>query len=321
MFAPLAALLAMSAATAAPAITNTASLPAAARPASDAMVDAGKDGVAQFAIDADSVARKGDVVAYRLYGVGPEASDEPIRVVVNCANSFRGVVSGPSQDGQRVTTYRVQPDTREAVELERACRLPAGPRSRMSAGLMVSADGIVVVSHRTVYGCKQIVAWPGGVRHVAALVAHENDLSILRIDGGPYATMTPRAAAITDSEPVTMLGVHGTAPFVGAGILMPSGSNPDDSGWPQVEMLAKAVVTDGPVWDAHGDVVGFGSKQHTPRTAYGQVRLLPAQVMRDALQRHGIAWPRGFTTVSADVDGSMRRALAATVPIGCEAAP
>ena len=296
--------------------------PALASDPDAAVVDVGHDGATSYAIAVDSVRRKGDVTGYDLTSFTRDGTlpAETRRILVDCRRLLRAVA--PAQGASapaRLSASHVRAGSREGGELAAACALPEGPRSRMFAGFVVAGNGTVIVAHPRMADCPHPVAYVGGRRQAATVVATEGDLVILHVDGGPYPTLPPAArSVIADRQAATMLGVDGLQPRVSATVLRIAGSNPSDEGWPQVETLSHLAVADGPVWDSRGGVVGFGIYKSADNRRHAMVRLLPAQVIEEKLAAHGIHWGGGQAAQALEPEAAMRLAVDATLPFACE---
>jgi hypothetical protein len=286
-------------------------------------VAAGKDGARSFAIAADSVRRHGTTTSYDLMAsTAGRPVSEASHLLVDCTSGLRAFVPDAKVGvATRLPAVRVRPGSREAAELATACELPAGPPARLFAGFIVSADGVLVAPHLRTQRCGRVVAWVGGHRRVAAVVAQEDDLTLLRIDGGPYRSMPAAPIEATGPRvPVTMLGRDGLSPRISAAIAMPAGSDRDDPGWPQVVTLGHLAVPAGPVWNARGGVVGFGVFVANTQGGHAMVRMIPTETLQQKLRAHAVHWPQGFDA-ALDAETALRAALAATVPLACEDAP
>ena len=287
----------------------------------EAIVEAGAEGPTTYAIVVDSVNRRGDEVAFSEQATQAGDTFSSRRtVLLDCSRKLRAVRPADAASGVRIPAAHPRAGSREARELALACAMPEGPRSRWFAGVVVSADGIVVAPHARTQGCGEISTGIGAARRRLELVANEDDITLLRIHGGgPWPAMPAARVPLTGGRhPVTLLGVSGTEPRVSAAFAEAPGSNGDDAGWPQVRTLSRRALSEGVVWDDSGTAVGLALAIGVSVDHRGQsfVRMLPASEVRVRLARHQLDWP---TSPGRDVDaeGAMRRAIAATLPLVC----
>ena len=287
----------------------------------DDVIDDGLEGTTGYAILADSVQRRGDALAFDVQSTTPGTSwAGRQRVLADCSRKVRGLQPADAASGARVPVTRPRAGTREARELALACTLPEGPRARWFAGVVVTADGVVVAPHARTQGCGEISTGIGAARRKLDVIADEDDITLLRIHGpGTWPVMPAARLPLSGGRhPVTLLGVFGTDPRASAAMAVDAGSNGDDPGWPQVLTLSRRALTEGVVWDDTGTVVGIALAIGVSVDHHGQsfVRMLPASEVRQRLVRHQVDWP---TSPGRDVDaaGAMRRALSSTLPLIC----
>ena len=300
-----------------------ASMAAGARDTPPHYVAAGMEGDLRFAIAADTLRRGGNSVAYDLMvSRADRPTSEQRHILVDCERRVRSIIPADKVGvAGRFPATRVPPGSREALELSAACDMLPGPPDRIFPGLIVSSNGALIAPHLRTQRCPQVVAWVAHHRRTARLVAQEDDITLLQVDGGPYAPMaSARLAAGNARVAVTMLGLDGIAPKVDAALALPAGSNKDDPGWPQVGSLVQYALPAGAVWDGSGAVVGFGVYQVGQDGRHAMARMLPADVIRQKLALHGVAWHEADGKALGPEE-ALRAALAATVPLTCEAAP
>lgn len=287
----------------------------------DDVIDDGSEGTTEYAILTDSVQRRGDALAFDVQSTTPGATwAGRQRVLADCSRKLRGPQPADAASGARAPVTRPRAGTREARELALACTLPEGPRARWFAGVVVTADGVVVAPHARTQGCREISTGIGPARRQLDVLANEDDITLLRIHGpGTWPVMPAARVPLSGGRhPVTLLGLNGTEPRASAAMAVDAGSNGDDPGWPQVLTLSHRALTEGVVWDDTGTVVGLALAIGVSADRHGQsfVRMLPASEVRQRLVRHQVDWP---TSPGRDVDaeGAMRRALSATLPLIC----
>ena len=274
------------------------------------------------AILIDSVNHKNQFTSYVVQSLYPGATWATRQhYVVDCQNKLRAFQPDDSASGVRLTASRVAAGSRESRELAAACAIPDGPRHRWFAGFVVSPDGVVVAPHLRTGGCLSYSTGVGTRRRPLQFIAHEEDLTLLKLPGrGEWSVM---AAADTPAsrapQPVTMLGVRGVAPRVSAAYTLAAGSNTLDTGWPQVYTFSDQALSEGIVWSADGAAVGLALAPEGRRADHAYARLLPTAAIRARLARHGMDWTPSDGR-PRDPEAAMRLALAATLPIECERA-
>ena len=295
--------------------------PHLAAPASQ-LADVGTDDGGARAIFIDTVRRRDASVDYMLQTIAPgQGYATRQHIVGDCTRKLRGAVQDANAPGgTSVSASRVVATSREGRELAAACAMPEGPPSRWFAGVLVSADGMVVAPHARTRDCAQISTGVGLTRRKLDLVANEDDITLLRVRGGGPWPVMPAASepAGRGRRPVTLLGVSGIEPRASAAFAEATGSNSDDAGWPQVRLLTARALSEGVVWDANGAAIGIALALGKPVDRHGQalVRMLPASEVRLRLQRHQADW-RLAQGHGLDDEAAMRLAVAATLPLVC----
>jgi hypothetical protein len=292
-------------------------LPAAAT----GLADAGSDAGGTHAIFVDSVLRHGALADYMLQTIAPgQASAIRRHVLVDCDRKLRAIEPEGTPPGTKVAARPVRADSREGRELAAACAMD-GPAERWFAGVVVTADGVVVAPRARTTGCSAIVARVGAQRRHVVLVAQEPGMSVLRVDGGgKWAFMPPAGLpSALDHVPVTMLGMRGTTPRVSAAFVENTGRDRDDSGWRAVSTLPTAALSEGLVWNARGAAVGVALAERPPERngARAYVRMATVGEIRRRLHDHGIDWIASDDG-GLDAEAAMRRAVSATLALTCE---
>jgi hypothetical protein len=286
----------------------------------DDVVGAGSEHGTEYAILADTVHHVGNVTGFYVQSVTPDATWAGRQhVVVDCQRKLRAIQPDDAGSGS-LTGRHVVANSREARELSLACGLPDGPRKSWFAGVVVSSDGVVVAPHSRTQGCTSISTGTGAQLRTLALIGNEQDIALLRIQGGgpwPVMPASNRSPAL-GGLPVTLLGVAGVEPRVSAALAELTGANEDDAGWPQVRTLSARSQQEGIVWDGSGSAIGLALSIGVPRDRQGQafVRMLPASEVRLRLERHQLAWKASSGT-GVDAESAMREAIAATIPLHC----
>lgn len=290
--------------------------------AASELADADNDATGAHAIFIATVRRRDATVDYMLQTIARgQANATRQHIVGDCARKLRGVVEDDtSPAGTSVPARRVAAGSREERELATACALPEGPPSRWFAGVVVTADGMVVAPHARTQGCNEVSTGVGPARRKLDVVASEDDITLLRIRGGGPWPVMPASGEATSSQrqPVTLLGLHGLEPRASAAFAEQAGTNDADPGWPQVRMLTQRALTEGVVWNADGVAIGIALALGKPVDRHGQsfVRMLPASQVRLRLQRHQADW-RVAQGNGLDGETAMRLAISATLPLIC----
>ncbi len=284
-------------------------------------VQVGREAGMNLAILVDSVHRKGSYTTYEEQSAAPGATSATRRhYVVDCVRQLRAFQPEATLGNAKLWATKVRAGSLESRELTTACTMPEGPRRRWFAGFVVSPDGVVVAPHARTVGCDTIVMGFGASARTLRLIAHEDDVSLLKIPGGgTWQTMPALLDAPAPGHmPVTLMGLYGTAPRVSAAFVEKAGANDSDPGWPQVRTLKDRTLTEGIVWDASGLAIGLALALGPPRTREPTpwVRMLPANDVRQRLRRHGLTWLTA-SPGAADAETAMRLALSATVPLIC----
>lgn len=274
-----------------------------------------------YAIVVDSVRREGKVTSYDLQQVVPGfAFTTWQHVVVDCDARLRAIAPEDAAPGTQLKATRVGGGSRADRELTLACALPAGPRKAWFAGFVVSGDGYVVAPHARTSGCTSLHT-AGPHPRVLQPIGDEDDISVFKIQGrGPWTPMPAvRLSPSLDHVRVTVLGVFGTAPRVGAAYAEMAGANARDTGWPQVRTLNSQALREGIVWGNDGAALGLALGQADIATGAGHVdvRMLTSAMIRERLARHGIDWALSFEG-RPDEESAMRMAVAATLPLACD---
>jgi hypothetical protein len=285
------------------------------------VADAGSDAGGAHAIFIDSVQRHGALADYMLQTIAPGQADAIRRhVLVDCDRKLRAIEPEGMPPGATLGARPVRPDSREGREMAAACAMD-GPAGRWFAGVVVTADGVVVAPRDRTTGCTALVARVGTRRRRAMLVAQESGMSVLRLEGGGPWTFMPSAGTAPglDHLPVTLLGVRGTAPRVSAGFVETSARVRADLGWRVVSTLPEAALSEALVWNASGAAVGLALAEGPPerRGTRATVRMLAIDEIRRRLHDLGIDWNTSDGG-GLDAQASMRRAVAATLPMTCE---
>jgi hypothetical protein len=283
-------------------------------------VAAGREGALRFFIVAESVRRGGAAVTYELVSSRADGlPGERRQVLADCERRVRAVLPrGQSDVDGTFPAFKVRAGSREAAELGTACDLLPWPLEQAFPGLIVSSDGVLIAPHRRTARCARVLASVAGHLRTARILAQENDLTLLQVDGGPFSPMAAAPIRTRESSyPVTMLGRDGISPHVGAAAVLATGASREDPGWPQVLTMRRVDAQAGPVWDASGSVVGFGVFRTGLDSRHAMVRMIPAETVQQALQAHGVHWERG-SGAPLDPETALRAALAGTVPLVCE---
>ena len=146
---------------------------------------------------------------------------------------------------------------------------------RISAGVVVRSDGVLLTTAHTVTGAQSIAATVGGTRHVGAhIVAVDSvsDLAVLKLDGHGYdAAPLGSALDLRVGDPLVILRPSQGDPLTDAGADVPGdqasveGLGRDiagPAGTPLADMMAVATsqapsLVGGPLLDRHGAVIGI----------------------------------------------------------------
>ncbi len=199
-----------------------------------------------------------------------------------------------------------------------AARGPRARKPRLATAVIVSSNGFALAPHDWTWGCTHMTARVGGRTLRVERVADEADVTILKIAGGPFVPVPMRDGDAAPGAPLTILGMQDGQVHVAAGNLLAAGANRDDPGWQQVATLREAVVPEGAAWDEDGAVVGFTVSTSSWMTDTRLLRLLPAAVLRRALQAHAAYWDDTRAAPAPGAAEAMRRNLAATAALACE---
>ncbi|MGM9487565.1 trypsin-like peptidase domain-containing protein [Ideonella sp. YS5] len=204
---------------------------------------------------------------------------------------------------------------------------PAGrPKLRATTtGLVVSAEGWVLAPAEAVRDCGRVDVTALGAHHTAVLadgVSTGAGYAVLKIDGGPYPALLPRADPPPKGSPLTLLGFAADAtatsqPRVAAAYV--SGGEPADKpdGKPWITVSAAASMAVGVVLDERGLVAGVMQAQAggSPGELKGSVARVES--LRRLLDYHGVPWPAPAAQALPAKTDVLRRAVPATVLVAC----
>jgi hypothetical protein len=313
--------------------------------ASALFLDAGATNTDRYEIDLGSLRPHGEAWRYRVrsftkgdYYIGAQVTD----VVVDCSRRTRAelgsihistsrAIEGPSPSPE---PRRVYEGSRQAEELDAICRVgppeaaalagpfPAPPDSReesaaarsTSIGVIVDAEGLVLVADRAVRHCPRVSVVASGRRRDARLLNRGPmaGLAALRMSGGPFERLLPTDGPPPVGDTVLLLGfspgADGEARFELAPVRW-------SWGWPAPEKplaLNEGLVVDTSAGLIEMLILDVDATAEPPR---GET--VNARTIRQVLAFFGVDWPSGEKLPAAASREAMQRVGRAAVRVEC----
>lgn len=298
-------------------------------------IPAGRAAGQVFEVDADSIARAGDAVQFRVRSRydGNLRMDYEGLIAVDCVKRTRAEHHNSGSFGSAGSwSTAVTPEvravydgTRQAQELDLVCGLargtpppaPAAPRS--ASAIVVSAQGHLVASDAAVEGCRRIEVVLGRARLPAQVKGRDRRhvFVLLKIDGGPYAALQPADAVPAQGDAVTLIGRAARAapdadPAVAAGVVWES--NPLQ---PRMATLSQSTLADGVVLDQRGAVVAWSSGAAVQRQGSAVTTTTGASELRAFLAQQGLDWPVGARGPALALPQLIRKGVSASAQVLC----
>jgi S1-C subfamily serine protease len=199
-----------------------------------------------------------------------------VSVALFDASGKRLTESARTPDRWQQAFTDVGADGLQARLLQHACALargesPSPPAARsaptsIGAGIVVSADGLVLTNNHVAEGCDSIIVLDEGRERARATVLGidiGNDLALLRAERTfPAAASFRRAAPLQAGEAVTVVGyplasILGFEPTVAFGYVSATGGLRGDSTRFQISAPIHRGNSGGPILDQGGQVIGI----------------------------------------------------------------
>jgi len=323
---------------------------ACAAQAAPVFLDAGSTNTDRYEIDLGSLRPYGEAWRYRVrsysqgdYYVGAQVTD----VVVDCARRTRAelgsihistsrAIEGPSPSPQPRPVYE---GSRQAEELDAICRPgppepsygavsaasapdrpeespPGAPPTSTSIGVIVAAEGLILVADRAVRRCPRVSVVAAGRRRDAVLLNRGPmaGLAALRVAGGPYERLLPTDGPPPVGETVLLLGFAARGSGEAALQLVPVRWS---WGWPSPAQ--PVAMTEGLVVDTSAGLIEMLVLEVDAPAEEPRGETVTPRTVRQVLEFFGVDWPSGEKPPAPGSPAAMQRVGRAVVRVECRA--
>jgi hypothetical protein len=194
-----------------------------------------------------------------------------------------------------------------------------------TTGLIVSADGWLVAPAEAVKDCARVDVIALGAHRTAVLadgVPANASYAVLKIDGGPYPALMPRADSPPKGSALTLLGFAAGAtptsqPRVAAAVVSGGEPGAKADGKPWITVSAATSMAVGVVLDERGLVAGVMQGQPGEKKGEFIGSVARTEAIRRVLEFHGVPWAAPAAEALPPKTDVLKRAVPATVLVAC----